>query len=428
MVQFRWAALCLAVLGFANDLVAQSRPADRPTARPTELTVYLMTMGPGKRVWERFGHNAIWIHDPVAGTDQTYNYGLFDLRQENFLLRFVQGRMWYWMRGFPAQSYVESYRRDNRSVWVQELQMAPEAKQELQRFLQWNERPENRYYHYDYYRDNCSTRVRDALDRVLGGQVRSQMAKAPAGTTYRFHTQRLTANDPLVFTGLLLGLGQPVDRPITKWEEMFLPLSMREHFRNLTVRLADGHQAPLVKSERTLFQSTAPLPPDRPPNWTAAYSLIGLAIGGLLFALALAARRNRWARYGFLTFSWIWLLVSGIAGLVLAGLWGLTDHAAAYRNENVLQVDLLALPLLWYVTRLAFDSPKARRPAILLAEIIAGVSLLGALLQLLPAFQQVNGPIIALALPAHCGMLAAVRSLARGYGAPTRRAPSLASG
>jgi Domain of unknown function (DUF4105) len=95
------AALCFIL---ASEAVGQSRPADRPSARPpgSELTVYLMTMGPGKRVWERFGHNAIWIHDPVRGTDQTYNYGLFDLRQENFLLRFIQGRMWYWMQGFPA--------------------------------------------------------------------------------------------------------------------------------------------------------------------------------------------------------------------------------------------------------------------------------------------------------------------------------------
>ncbi|MDQ3207872.1 MAG: DUF4105 domain-containing protein, partial [Gemmatimonadota bacterium] len=122
-----------------------------------------MTMGPGKAVWERFGHNAIWIHDPVQGTDKAYNYGLFDLRQENFLVRFLQGRMWYWMQGFPAQSYVELYRRANRSVWVQELEMPPQSRRELQNFLEWNERPENRFYHYDYYRDNCSTRVRDAL-------------------------------------------------------------------------------------------------------------------------------------------------------------------------------------------------------------------------------------------------------------------------
>src|SRR5687768_8874676 len=86
-------------------------PALRPSAPPPTLTVYLMTMGPGKRVWERFGHNAIWVHDPVKGTDKAYNYGLFDLRQENFLVQFLQGRMWYWMQGFPAQSYVELYRK-----------------------------------------------------------------------------------------------------------------------------------------------------------------------------------------------------------------------------------------------------------------------------------------------------------------------------
>jgi hypothetical protein len=372
-----------------------------------------MTMGPGQQVWERFGHNAIWIHDPVAGTDQTYNYGLFDFGQAGFLLRFIQGRMWYWMGGFPAQSYVESYRRNNRSVWVQELEMPSDAKRQLQRFLQWNELPENRFYRYDYYRDNCSTRVRDALDRVLGGQIRTQTTNAPAGTTYRFQTQRLTANDPPVFTGLLLALGHPVDRPISQWEEMFLPLSMRDHFRQLSVRLPDGRSAPLVKSERTLFESTEPVPPSRPPDWTPAYLAIGLAIGGLMFGLARSAPRHRWARYGFLASAWLWLLLSGIAGLVVSGLWGLTDHQAAYRNENVLQVDLLALLLLWYLTRLAFGSPRAGKPAILLAAGIAALSALGLLLKALPGFYQVNGPIIALALPAHLGLLAGVRTLAR---------------
>ena len=166
----------LLIVSLATSLQAQrtTPPPRRPAAPPeTGLTVYLMTMGPGKYVWERFGHNAIWIHDPIHGTDQTYNYGLFDFHQQNFLLRFVQGRMWYWMRGYPAQSYVESYRRANRSVWVQELEIPPGARRELQQFLEWNELPENRFYHYDYYRDNCSTRVRDALDRALGGAIRA---------------------------------------------------------------------------------------------------------------------------------------------------------------------------------------------------------------------------------------------------------------
>src|SRR3954470_10382166 len=258
----------------------------RPAAPPdTALTVYLMTMGPGKYVWERFGHNAIWIHDPVHGTDQTYNYGLFDFRQQNFLLRFIQGRMWYWMQGFPAESYVEQYRRANRSVWVQELEMLPRERKELQEFLEWNERPENRFYHYDYYRDNCSTRIRDALDRALGGRIREQTVKASTDRTYRFHTQRLTANDSPVYTGLLLALGHPVDQPISIWEEMFLPLAVREHVRKLTVIDSDGDEVPLVKSERTLFESSEPPPSATPPNWLPFYLAAGLALGGTVVAL-----------------------------------------------------------------------------------------------------------------------------------------------
>ena len=165
-------AACLVALPASGS--AQRAPALAGTPTPDHasaaLQVFLMTFGPGRQVWERFGHNAIWIHDPVDGTDEAYNYGLFDFHQENFLLRFVRGQMWYWMAGFPAARYVAQYERDNRSVWVQELELSHDAKVELERFLRWNAEPEHRYYHYDYYRDNCSTRVRDAVDRVLSGR------------------------------------------------------------------------------------------------------------------------------------------------------------------------------------------------------------------------------------------------------------------
>ena len=78
--------------------------------------------------------------------------------------------------------------------------------------------------------------MRDALDRALGGRIKDYAGTLATGKTYRFHTQRLTANDPLVYTGLLLGLGQPVDREISAWDEMFLPLALRDHIRNVTVR------------------------------------------------------------------------------------------------------------------------------------------------------------------------------------------------
>jgi hypothetical protein len=387
-----------------------------------------MTMGPGKRVWERFGHNAIWVHDPVRGTDQAYNYGLFDFRQQNFLLRFIQGRMWYWMQGFPAQSYVESYRRANRSVWVQELEMAPTARLQLQQFLEWNERPEHRFYHYDYYRDNCSTRVRDALDRALGGRIRELTADLVTGRSYRFHTLRLTANDPPIYTGLLLALGHPVDRPISAWEEMFLPLAMREHLRKITIIGPGGAALPLVRSERTLFESTEPAPPAEPPFWLPYDLIAGLGIGGAVFGLGSLARRKRGARTAFILLVCVWALLAGIAGLILAGLWGLTDHAAAYNNENLLQADLLALALIWLVPRVASGSQRAARSALRLAGVVAALSFLGLVLKLFPPFFQVNGAVIALALPIHAGVAGGLWRWTRDQEPRTRRNPSLASG
>ncbi len=371
-----------------------------------------MTFGPGRQVWERFGHNALWIHDPIHGTDEAYNYGLFDFHQQNFLLRFIRGQMWYWMAGFPAEQYLRQYERDNRSIWVQELELSPTAKRELQRFLEWNAEPEHRFYHYDYYRDNCSTRVRDALDRVLAGALRTQTVSVPTGTTYRFHTQRLTANDPLISTGLLVALGPGVDRPISAWEEMFLPLKMREHVRRVTVPGPGGTRVPLVRSERTLFESSEPPPPEAPPSWLPWYLALGLAIGGAAFGLSRRARESAPARFGFLVVVGGWSLAAGLAGLILAGLWGLTDHVMAYRNENLLQLSPLALLLVPGMVWVVRGTARARVAATV-ALVVAGLALLGLALKLVPGFDQRNGPVIAMALPAQLGIAAAFRRLAQ---------------
>jgi hypothetical protein len=368
-----------------------------------------MTMGPGAAVWERFGHNAIWIEDLSVQPDTAYNYGLFDFRQENFLLRFIRGQMWYWMAGFPAESYTRTYVRDNRSVWLQELNLSPHARLELREFVRWNERPENRFYHYDYYKDNCSTRVRDAIDRVIGGAIEAQTASLPTGTTYRFHTQRLTANDPLVFTGLLLALGQQVDRPISAWEEMFLPLAMRDHVRQVTVPGANGTPVPLVASERTLFESTAPPPPDTPPSWLSWYLLVGTVAGALAAALGGLARRHVAGRLGLGVVAVSWGSLAGLAGLVLAGLWGFTDHVMAYRNENLFQANPLALALAVLVPLGLAGSGRAGRWGRALAVGLAAFSLLGFVLQVLPGVDQANGQVIALALPIHLGFALGVR-------------------
>ena len=334
-----WLALPLLLPAGSVTAQAPARSAAAPAG--AELTISLMTMGVGAQVWELFGHNAILVEDRARGTARAYNYGMFDFRQEDFLLHFVQGRMRYWMQGFDLAPTLEIYRRANRSVWVQELNLTPSERVALRDFLEWNERPENRFYRYDYYRDNCSTRVRDALDRILQGRFRALTDTIRTGHTYRFHPERLTDSDPLLYTGLLIGLGPLADRPLSAWEEMFLPPELRVWIRHATVRDASGRQVPLVLSER----ASQPAPPESPPRrfpWALA---IGLGLGGSLWWLGYRARASPAARRGFGWLAGTWTLVTGIVGALLAFLWAFTDHAVAYRNENLFQASLLPLPL-----------------------------------------------------------------------------------
>jgi hypothetical protein len=370
-----------------------------------------MTMGVGAEVWERFGHNAIVVEDRSRGSSLAYNYGMFSFRQENFLLRFLQGRMRYWMAGYPTEDEIPRYVQLRRSVWKQELNLTPAQRVALRNYLEQNALPENRFYRYDYYLDNCSTRIRDAIDHVLGGAFHAQMA-APASGTYRFHTQRLNTHNLPLYTGLLIVLGQRADAPVTRWEEMFLPLKLREYLREVRVPDSTGALVPLVRTERTLFESDAYPVPDVPPRWGWRYLLGGLVLGGIFAWGGAREERSRLARWGLAVGGTVWALITGIAGAILTGLWAFTDHLVASRNENVLQASLFALALAVALPLALQGRPMARKLARYLGVAVGGLSLLGLLLKALPAFHQVNGQVLALFVPANVGLMLGVLALA----------------
>jgi len=387
------------------------RPGDLATATPSppgsELRISILTFGVGAEVWERFGHNAIVVADLQQGTRTAYNYGMFSFHQENFVLRFIQGRMLYWMEGYPAEWDIPRYIAAGRSVWEQELNLTATQRIEVRDFLEWNAQPDNKFYRYDYYLDNCSTRVRDVIDRVTGGNFHAQMTGPGAGT-YRFHTQRLNTNNPPLYAGLLLALGQRADRPASRWEEMFLPLKLHEYLRTATTTDSAGVVVPLVSSERTIFQSDRFPVPDRPPEWWPGFLGLGLLLGGLMAWGGRAGGRLAIARRLFGLVGTGWALLTGVAGAILAGLWAFTDHVMAGRNENVLQCTLLALALGLLLPWMIGGKGWARRSGTALALAVGALSLLGLLLKLLPIFDQVNGQILALTVPANLGLAAGV--------------------
>jgi hypothetical protein len=374
-----------------------------------------MTMGSGDEVWEKFGHNALWIHDSLRNTDIAYNWGLFDFSASDFMPRFLKGDMLYWMGGFDEQSTLELYRHANRTVMAQQLNLTPAQKDSLAKFVAWNAQPENRFYHYDYFRDNCSTRVRDALDGVLGGVIKRATANVPSGTTYRSHTRRLTQDAPWVYLGTLLGLGRPVDRPISRWEEMFLPVRLHDDLRGIRVKDASGASVSLIRSDSALFISSRPAEPLAPRSHLAVYAVAGLLIAFVALMLRyLVDRGSSRTRPALVVFAGLWHLVAGLGGLALAALWLFTNHVYSYQNENLMQANPLslvaAIMIFAALTRRGSSGSGAivRRWTSQLVWVVAGIALAALALKLLPSFYQVNGEIIALTLPAHFGVALAL--------------------
>jgi len=395
----------------------------------SELTISLLTFGPGDHPFYKFGHDALLVHQARAGRDahdargprdDVYNYGTFDYRSPTLISDFLKGRLRYWLSVQSLAATVAHYRAENRSILAQELALTPQQRRALADRLAHDALPANRYYRYDYYRDNCSTRVRDAIDAAVGGRLRAASA-GPASLTFRGHTERLTADDVPVYLGLDVAMGDAIDQPITQWEEMFLPSMVEERVRHVTNLGSVGSvsastpagDVPLVARETLLLDPHRPPLRESPPRWGVRMGLIGSALGVALAALGHAARSSRLARVGFGLGLAVLGLAAGLLGCIFVFFWLATDHSVAHHNENILQCFPLGLTLAVFAVGVAWGSEGAKRAVAAIAAVLAVCSITGLALKALPWFDQVNGPLVALLLPVWTGAAVGGAALAR---------------
>jgi hypothetical protein len=357
----------------------------------------VMTMLPGEIFFERFGHNAIVVDDPSRGEPVSYNFGFFDLDEPGFVGRFVHGDMRYRLVGLPLRQDLAYYDEVGRGVSVQWLDLTPAQAQAVADALAENAKPENARYRYDYFTDNCSTRVRDALDRALGGTLQRQLAGRSQGNTYRSEAVRLASPATWMWLGFDIGLGPASDVPLSRWQEAFVPMRLAASLGE-----ALGTEGrPLVATEQQLLpHRLAPEPAEGPRRWWP-WLLAGLALASGV--LVLARRRPRVLSAGAIA---AWSLL-GLLGALLAFLWLGTEHRFAWANANLLLFDPLCLLLVpggWTIARGRTASPRFR--VVLALVAIAALATLP--LQLLPQ-PQAQAPWIALLLPLHLALFAALR-------------------
>jgi hypothetical protein len=291
--------------------------------------ISVITCGPFQgELYSAFGHSAFRVHDPVKGIDSAYNYGVFDFNQPNFYLNFTRGNLLYKLGVYDYKRFRDYYIYYNRYVHEQVLNLTQDQKQKIFDYLTWNALPENQTYRYDYFYNNCATKIRDVVVINFGDSVNFDGSYIKTDLSIRDLTDLYLVQQPWGDLGIDICLGLPMDKKATPYEYMFLPDYIESGFDHATIN-QNGTIVPLVKIKNDIHQARfeeAPVKYFRPKYVFVAFMIIALIIS------IMDRRRKKLSNW----FDAILFGVTGLLGVLLLFLWLFTDHAAAARNMNLL--------------------------------------------------------------------------------------------
>ena len=150
-----------------------------------KATVSVITCGPGSELYTAFGHSAFRVYDPVLGIDKAYNYGTFNFNAPNFYLNFAKGKLIYQLSVTNFNRFLRIYQYENRWVKTQELAINTSEAQAIFNFLENNAKPQNKYYQYDFFYNNCSTKIEEIVKIILKEKVSFSNSHLTSNKTHR---------------------------------------------------------------------------------------------------------------------------------------------------------------------------------------------------------------------------------------------------
>lgn len=316
-------------------------------AKDAEISI--ITIGPGKQLYDSFGHNAIRVSDPSNGKDLAFNYGTFDFNTPNFYIKFGQGKLPYALSVSTYDGFLRNYIAEKRWIKQQKLDLTYGEKIAIFEFLLNNAQPSNREYQYDFFLDNCATRIRDVLAVNLGSKL-SYQDKQYAPFLYSFREliqQRLHWNS-WGSLGIDIALGAVIDRTANPWEHQFLPDYVFESLKSATITRNNKTSA-LIKKETTINN---PGPRARNTAFLLSPFFVFLVIAlGIVYRTLRDSKQQKRSQW----LDTVLFFVTGIVGVLLLVLWFATDHTATINNYNI----LWAFPVnLIFCTLLSKKTPK----------------------------------------------------------------------
>ncbi len=291
--------------------------------------ISLLTCDPGDEIYSSFGHSAIRVLELNSGRDLVFNYGTFDFDAPNFVLNFAGGRLDYFLSVATFDRFMAEYHYNQRSVREQILSLNESQKLELIQFLETNYLPENRAYRYDFFFDNCATRVRDVIAEILGDQLVWHDEKQRAvEKSFRRLIDEMVLYMPWSDLGIDLALGSRLDRDASPWEEQFLPAYMESAFARAEIQ-GDGPTRPLVSESRVLLEFDKKEKSFGAINPYWIFWVVALVFIGITF---LGFKRQKL----FIGFDVVFFGILGILGSVIFFLWVYSEIPSTKWNWNLL--------------------------------------------------------------------------------------------
>ena len=290
----------------------------------SRLRISLLTCTPGEELYSTFGHSALRVIDSNSVTDHVYNYGTFNFEDEGFYLKFIRGQLRYYVSLEEFEEFKAEYIIQNRGMTEQVLNFTAEEKINIRHSLAENIREENKFYLYDFFLDNCTTRLRDI---IVKNHAPHPVLPPVMPVTYTFRNaihQYLDANNqPWSRFGIDVLMGVPTDAVMTAAEQQFLP-------DNLMYALDSVHNVPIVSSSQSLYLTVPGK--SKVSFFTPMFFFTALLI--LFIGLSLSKNkvilRILHGLDGFLFFA------VGLLGIIIVLMWTATDHIMTKDNYNLL--------------------------------------------------------------------------------------------
>ena len=335
MKRIKWLLVLTALL--ASNVSVNSQTL----SKNAELS--LITCSPGSELYSIFGHSAIRLYDSTTNTDLIFNYGVFDFSTPNFYWKFIRGNLQYQLAIQDIDRFLQEYRMEGRSVKEEKFLLTEREKSGMISFLRRNYLPENRYYLYDFFYNNCSTKIWDVLKSQIDSKLEFDTS-VYSPPSFRDLLYPYLETVPWARLGIDILLGVPADKIASFSQQMYLPDYLSRNMSHTLRSNGVNGQEKILGPEHVIIERN----PERSKFNTPA---VGPVLAGWLFFLAVLALTLFAGVRGRKWFDGIFITLLGLLGVVLIFMWTATNHQQMDWNLNILWANPVGLTFTWFLLR-----------------------------------------------------------------------------